>query len=209
MWQRATPERALEARLQGAVAALTPLARVLSPGDLAEAVELLETVAGAIEPAGRVLGAANAALPRPETALGRLWQAATTLREHRGDGHIAALVVGGLGGCEALVLRAGHDLPRELLQPARGWSDEQWTAASRRLVERGWLGDDGRITSTGIKRYEQIEAETDTLAGVPWNVLGPAPTARLTVLLSPLAAACRAHLPSPNPIGLPVPSGRD
>jgi hypothetical protein len=32
-----------------------------------------------------------------------LWQAATVLREHRGDGHVAALVVEGLDGCQAHV----------------------------------------------------------------------------------------------------------
>ena len=33
----------------------------------------------------------------------------TVLREHRGDGHVAALVAAGLDGCEALMLRAGMD----------------------------------------------------------------------------------------------------
>jgi helix-turn-helix protein len=207
VWQRATPQRALEARLHGAVGALTPLAQVLSPAELAEAVELIEAAVGHLEPAGRVLGAANAALPRPREPLARLWQAATTLREHRGDGHIAALVTAGVGGCEVLVLRAGHDLPRELLQPARGWSDEDWAAAAGRLVARGWLGADGRATKTAISRYEQIEADTDALAAVPWNALGVRSTARLAALLAPLTSACLAELPSPNAIGLPVPSG--
>ena len=208
VWQRATPEQALAARLRAAVTALRPLADVLSPFELKESVTLMEAAVDRLEPAGRVLGAANAGLPRPGQPLERLWQAATTLREHRGDGHVAALVVAGLGGCEALVLRAGQDLPRELLQAARGWSDEQWEAAARRLVERGWLGADGRATMAGITGYEKIEAETDALAAVPWNVLGDAATARLTALLTPLSRACRAELPSPNPIGLPVPSGR-
>lgn len=208
VWALASPERALAARVRGAVDALTPLARMLEPHDLAEAVELIEAAVDKLDTAGRVLGAANAALPPPESLLGRLWQASTTLREHRGDGHVAALVTAGLGGCEALVLRAGHDLSREVLQP-RGWSDEDWAAAAGRLANRGWLDTAGRVTTAGINGYERIEADTDALAAVPWNALGAGPTTRLTVLLTPLAKACRAELPSPNPVGLPVASGRD
>jgi hypothetical protein len=36
--------------------------------------------------------------------MARLWHAATLLREHRGDGHNAALVAHGIGGTEAHVL---------------------------------------------------------------------------------------------------------
>jgi hypothetical protein len=204
VWQRATPEEVLAARVKGAVAALAAHGPVLTGAELAEAVELMEAAVARLDIAGRVLGAVNAALPRPEEPLARLWQAATTLREHRGDGHVAALVTAGLDGCEALVLRAGQDLPRELLQPARGWSDDDWTAAAGRLVGRGWLGADGRATPAGIEGYRQAEATTDALASVPWQGLD---TARLTGLLAPLAKACVAGLPTPNPIGLPVPSG--
>jgi hypothetical protein len=205
VWQRASPERAIDARLRGAVNALTPYAAVLTPAELDEAVDLIEAAVAELDTTGQVLGAANAALPRPSTPLGRLWQAATTLREHRGDGHVAALAAAGVGGCEALALRAGHDLARDVLQP-RGWSDEEWAAAQRRLFTRGWLDADGRITPTGISGYEQIEADTDAVGAVPWNALGPGPTARLTALLTPLAKACRAEIPVANPIGLPVPS---
>jgi hypothetical protein len=208
VWDRASPEDALRARQAGAVASLTRMSHVLSLTELADAVALIESAVDALEPAGRILGAANAALPKPEALLGRLWQAATTLREHRGDGHVAALVVAGLTGCEALAVRAGHDLPRELLQAARGWSDGQWDAAVHRLVTRGWLDGDGQVTMKGLTGYEKIEAETDALAAVPWNAIGPTATSRLTALLGPLSAACRAELPSPNPIGLPVRSGR-
>jgi hypothetical protein len=194
--------------MRGAVTALRPLAGALSGYELKESASLMEAAVDTLDPAGRVLGAANAALPRPETPLERLWLAATVLREHRGDGHVAALVVAGLGGCDALALRAGQDLPRELLQAARGWTDEQWGAAQRRLVSRGWLDQDGRATAKGIEGYAKVETETDVLAAVPWTALGPVATARLTALLTPLSNACRAELPSPNPIGLPVPSGR-
>ena len=42
----------------------------------------------------------------PEEPVARLWHAATLQREHRGDGHNAALVAKGIGGTEAHVLMA-------------------------------------------------------------------------------------------------------
>ena len=50
--------------------------------------------------------AALRAIPIPDGAVGRLFHAASLLREHRGDGHIAALMVEGVGGLEAHVLLA-------------------------------------------------------------------------------------------------------
>jgi hypothetical protein len=209
VWTRASPERTLEARLRGAVDALRPVAADTLPDEhLAEAVELIEAATSHLDPAGRVLGAANAALPRPAEPLARLWQATTILREQRGDEHIAALVTAGLTGCQSIVLRSGIDLGREIMQMARGWSDEDWAAAAAQLTERGWLTADGRATPEGIDRYQQIEATTDALAAVPWNALGPDATARLADLLHPLAVACHRALPAVTPIGVPVPSGR-
>jgi len=50
--------------------------------------------------------AALRALPIPDDVVARLFHAAAMLREHRGDGHIAALVIEGVGGLEAHVLVA-------------------------------------------------------------------------------------------------------
>ena len=43
--------------------------------------------------------------PTVVLGLAGLWQAATLLREHRGDGHFAALAAADIDGCEAVVLR--------------------------------------------------------------------------------------------------------
>ena len=209
VWSRATPERTLEARQTGAVDALRPLAQdTLAGKELSEAVELIEAAVAALEPSGRVLGAANLALPRPDEPLARLWQATTTLREHRGDGHIAALVTAGLTGCQAIVLRSGMDLGRELMQQARGWSDDDWSAATAQLVAPGWLDEAGRATQAGIDGYRQVEEVTDALAAAPWHAIGADATARLADLLYPLAVACHQALPAATPIGVPVPSVR-
>ncbi len=58
--------------------------------------------------------AALRTLPIPDDVVARLFHAASLLREHRGDGHIAALMSEGVGGLEAHVLLAlDMDMPAE------------------------------------------------------------------------------------------------
>ena len=139
--------------------------------------------------------------------LGRLWQAATLLREHRGDGHFAALAAADIDGCEAVVLRCCLDLRREDMQPVRGWTDEAWDSAVSRLAARGWVGTDGALTSAGQEAHAAVEDATDRAASRPWARLGPEATAELAAVLTPLARACAAALPYPSPIGVPAPGG--
>lgn len=227
VWRRASPERALAARLDGAVAALRtltadvpgawPASQAGNPpgggagpatGTLLEAADLLETVARAAVTDGRALAAANAALPRPADPVGRLWLAATVLREHRGDGHITALVDAGLSGCEALVLRDALHGGRADLQPHRGWTDDQWDAAAETLKARGWLRADGTASAAGKAAHEDVESRTDRLAAPPWEALTADQRARLAEVLTPLAVAAAAVVPYPNTMGLPRP-GQD
>lgn len=205
VWDMASPQRTLAARLDGAVAALRRLSAGQPQVNIEEAAELITTAATGLDPAGRVLGAANAALPAPADPLGRLWQACTTLREHRGDGHVAALVAAGLRGCDALRWRAAVDMKREYLQPNRGWTDQEWDAATARLIERGWLTPDADPTPRGIDEFRAVEAATDRAAAQPWQHLGDAATSRLRTLLGPIALACHAELPEQAPIGVPRP----
>ncbi len=97
--------------------------------------------------------------------LGEAWQACTTLREHRGDGHTAALLVHGIGGLEAHLLAAGTKaIPAELLRESRGWSEGQWKAGTERLAARGILHEDGRATDAGRTLHGEVEDLTDRLA---------------------------------------------
>ncbi|MFI5486856.1 hypothetical protein ACIBXA_15615 [Micromonospora echinaurantiaca] len=203
VWRLATPAEALRARLTGAVQALAELTYELPESHLAEAADLLEAAAGTLEPAGRVLGAANAALPAGEYPLARLWQAATTLREHRGDGHVAALVAADLDPVETLAFRVTVDLSPQHLT-GRGWSEEQWAAARGRLVERGWLTPDGEPTERGRAGFQAVEDATDAAASRPWRLLGPDRTDRLRELLDPIARAGHTVIPPDSPIGLPA-----
>ncbi|MFC8851236.1 MULTISPECIES: hypothetical protein [unclassified Micromonospora] len=202
VWQLVTPAEALRVRLTGAVQALAELAYELPEDHLAEAAELLETAARAAQPAGRVLGAANAALPAAEYPLARLWQAATTLREQRGDGHVAALVAAGLDPVETLAWRVAEGMP-ELNLLGRGWSPQEWEEAAGRLAGRGWLTGDGKPTERGRAEFQAVEDATDVAALHPWQALGAERTGRLRELLEPLARAGHTVIPPENPIRLP------
>jgi hypothetical protein len=204
VWDLATPQQALDARLAGARAALAPLLAGVPAEHLDEAAGLAVAALDGLVVAGRPLAAANAELPLPDDAVGRLWHAATVLREHRGDGHVALLTAAGVDGVESLVWRAARHGDRSLLQPARGWTDEEWQAAAERLHERGWL-DEAGLTPAGHAAHDELEARTDELAAGPWRVLGEDRTARLAALLEPLAAAAAAVMPFPNPVGVPRP----
>jgi hypothetical protein len=205
VWSRISPAAALAAREAGALAALTDL---FQGAETAEAADLLEEAARAVPTPGRVLSAAHADLPWPADPVGRLWHAATILREHRGDGHVAALLTAGVDGCESVVWRAGLDGGnlRAVTQPARGWTDDEWQAATDRLARRGWLTADGLATTAGREAYGEIEALTNRLALGPWVALGAERTARCAARLTPLTERVWTVLPDDNPIPLRRPS---
>jgi hypothetical protein len=207
VWDIVTPDQALQIRLDGAVSALRNLLAGRE-SEAAAAANLLGRAAGEVDCAGRVLAAGNAVLPSPDGAdvvLARLWQAATLLREHRGEGHFAGLAAADIDGCEAVVLRCALDLRKEDLQPVRGWTDEQWDAARARLADRGWMDPDGRLTDAGRDAHAAVERATDVAASRPWVRLGPQLTADAVKVLTPLAQACASVLPSRSPSGVPAP----
>ena len=125
----------------------------------------------------------------PEEPHLALWQALTTLREHRGDGHNVALVEREIDGVAAHVLAAAAGRStREWLQRARGWDDAAWDAAVEQLAERGWV-DEGELTAEGLAMVAAVEADTDRLALGPWQALGDAGCDRLAELLTPVRRA--------------------
>ena len=206
----AAPEVALQARQRGAVAALQEHAAPLpDPVDLARAVQALHRVVAELEPAGRALGAANAELPAPADPPAALWQAATVLREYRGDGHFAVLTAHGVNGCQSHVLRDAADGSRSLTQAARGFTDDEWAAATTALQARGVLAPDGSLTADGQLLRDEIETRTDQLCAPPWRVLSGDEMTLLDGLLGPLATRlAQGAVPYPNPVGAPAPPGR-
>ena len=202
VWDLVTPQEAIAVREAGATAALR---RLLGgrEAEAAKAADLLWRAAENLDFAGRALAAANAELPVSGDPLTRLWQATTLLREHRGDGHFAALAAADIDGCEAVVLRCAKDtdISRDMMQPVRGWSDEQWDGAAARLTERGLTGEDGAMTAAGRAVHDAVEAATDQAAARPWDRMGPAAVAEVADVLLPLAQACAAALPPVIPVG--------
>ncbi|WP_167761086.1 hypothetical protein [Geodermatophilus sp. DF01-2] len=171
----------------------------------AETAELLAVAAAAIDGPGRPLAAANAALPVPERPHLTAWQSLTTLREHRGDGHNAALLQRGISGVGAHALAAAAErTDKEWLMRARGWDDDAWDTAAEELADRGWLAGD-ELTAEGAAIVAAVEADTDRLALGPWQALGDARCDRLAELLSPVrrAVVAAGTWPDRNPIGAP------
>lgn len=197
VWELISPEEALVVRQGGAVAALR---RLLAGADVSIAADLMAAAVAGLNCPGRVLAAANATLDLPDEPVARMWQCATLLREHRGEGHFAALVSADIDGCESLALQAAMGISRELVQPLRGWTDDEWEAAIARLTDRGLLTSDGAATPEGAAFSASIEDRTDEAAARPWHDSGLA--TKLTAALTPIAEVCAAEMPYPNPIGL-------
>ncbi len=202
-WRYTTPEQALAARLAGVREAITQLAP--NPSGLERAADLLWIAAQAADTAGRPLAAANSALARPESAAERLWQATATLREHRGDGHIAALVAKGVTPAESHHLKiAAGESDSQALRTGRGFPDDEWQRGAAALVDRGWLDASGRLTEAGRQAHTDVEALTDRLAASPWDAIGPEATGEVLALIDPIArgVAYSGLIPWPNPVGL-------
>jgi hypothetical protein len=189
VWSTTTPEAAIAARQEGCVNALRRiLGELVDTPDFARAVELLTKAATSAPFEGRPMYAALLALPLPEEPVARLFRAASLLREHRGDGHIAALMVEGIGGLEAHVLLAIdmgipaptfgriHHLPVALL------SDLVATMQDRGLIE-----DESTFTAAGRQVKDRVEALTDQLAVPPYDALDTAELDELIAALEPLA----------------------
>jgi glutathione S-transferase len=137
-----------------------------------------------------------------------VWQALTTLREHRGDGHDAALLQREISGVGAHVLAAtAGRTEKEWLMRARGWDAEAWDAAVDDLAGRGWLSGE-ELTAEGAAIVAVVEADTDRLALGPWRELGDARCDRVAELLGPVRRAVLAAglWPERNPIGVPDPA---
>jgi len=213
-WNLAAPPAVLAARSAGAGSALHRLLDgIAEPSAVWRAVDLLRQATSNLDCAGRPLAAANAALTDPTAGstppdgdpLVALWQLATVVREHRGDGHVALLVAAGLDGCQAHVtLVATGAIERATLQSARGWEDDEWDAAEQSLMARGWLDGSGRLTADGRRDRRRLELDTDRLASGPWRHLGAAGTDELAGILAPWADAIwqSGTLPGANPMGL-------
>jgi hypothetical protein len=207
-WDLASPSHALQARASGAAAALRRASPEIDRGldAIPDTVEAIWEASQAADITGRVLGAANQALPRPDDPVKALWQAATTLREHRGDGHTASLVACGVSPLHAHLLKiAAEETDPGALRASRNWPDAEWDAAADDIARRGWATSDGRLTDSGRELRAELERRTDAAAESPWQRIGSAATRRIADLLAPLSRLVvdNGDYPLPNPVGVP------
>jgi len=201
VWNTAAPGSLLQARIEAADAAL---ARILGEGILSpEMGRAAELARRAGERAceryeGRPLFAGHAGLDWPEAPHLVLWHAQTLLREFRGDGHIAQLVIHDIDPVEALVMHvASGDVPVSFLRDTRGWSDTEWGAGVKRLDERGWVhavevGSShaaSGLTEQGTAVRQEIEDATDRMAIHPYEAIGEDGCTELRELARPFSRA--------------------
>jgi len=205
-WGFATPDAILEARRASSARAL----RRLCPDIDDAAGPLVPILGGLIEQAdggGRVLFSANRDLTTPDDPVEALWHLTACLREHRGDGHVAALCAAGLAPCEALVLFArSEEIPDTLFMAARGWSEDEWAQAAHSLRARG-LVDEVGITAAGRDLRSSIESTTDALAAAAFSGLFESDIDTLADGFGRLGAQVNepGTISYPNPMGLPAP----
>jgi hypothetical protein len=188
-WEKVTPDALLRARLDGARDQVVRMAGAHAASFPAAADLLLELTDG-LDVSGRALyaGLAGLPVPGPDDPAGRLWRAADLVREHRGDGHIAAWV-GELDSAEVTVLsELWWDIEPDSYVWTRGWDGDDVAAARVRLTARGLLDGDGGLTPAGRELRERIERATDLGARAVIDRLGDR-AEELFALLQPISEA--------------------
>ncbi|MEV0318415.1 hypothetical protein ACIBKX_09430 [Streptomyces sp. NPDC050658] len=197
VWDIASPKDVLAARARAVDSTLRRLLgdEALTSPEMAEAAGLALRATEACSRAGRPLYAAHADLPVPEQPHLACFHAATLLREHRGDGHLAVLMDAELDALEALVSHTatGKGMTPKWVFGTRGWNQEEWDDAVERLRDRGLLDGAGELTEAGVELRRDVEEATDRLDRAPYAHLGAAGVDRLTELGSAfLGAALKA-----------------
>jgi hypothetical protein len=175
-WELASPAAVVRARFAAADAALSRLLGpdVIASADMTALAGLVREAASACTAEGRPLYAGHAGLAWPDAPHLVMWHGLSLLREHRGDGHVAALTASGLSGLEALVTHTatGQGFVPGFAMASRGWSRDEWAAATDDLVARGMLEAGGGLAPAGQELRARVEAETDQMAAGPWQHLG-------------------------------------
>ena len=147
--------------------------------DIGAAAAALRSFAGDLPIGARPLYAGWASEPWPSDSTGGgdvmdLWHGCTLLREFRFDAHNIALAAGDLDPveCHVMMTTGGHG-NGATIQKIRGWSAEEWDAACRRLIDRGWITAEGEQTPEGNAARRAVEHDTDRLSSAAADALPP------------------------------------
>jgi hypothetical protein len=165
-------EAVLAARADGASAGLAAATTDVDRQLVHDLGRLLLEALGGLDGVGRPLFSALRQLPVPDDPFGRAWRATELVREHRGDGHLAASVAAGL---DVVTMNVLTELwlsyaPGEY-SATRGFSPDQIEGSVAGLRERGWL-DGGGLTAAGRSARDDIEAATDRTQDALIGALG-------------------------------------
>ncbi len=194
VWRTTTPEAAIAARRAGCARVLRAVLgeRVEAPA-FARTSELLLRAATSAPVEGRPMYAALLSLPVPDDQPARLFHAASLLREHRGDGHVAALLTEQIGRLECHVLYAlARDEPARQFGRIHHLPRPQVDAVVDGMRDRGLVAEDGWLSDEGRAIHQRVEDLTDELAAPPYAHLSADELAELAALLEPLAALLEA-----------------
>ncbi|MBM7516173.1 SCO6745 family protein [Nocardioides nitrophenolicus] len=197
VWTRISPEDAIALRERASATALRDrLGAVAEDAGLRRVADLATRAALSAPTEGRVLYAGLRAIAVPEEPVARLWHATTLLREHRGDGHIAALVAHGIGGLEGhALLAASVGLTLENFGRTHHLPESELAAVAAGLRRRGLLDGAGAMTDAGRATKQRIEDLTDTLATAPYLALSAEELDELIAGLEPVFAAAHEQVP--------------
>ena len=203
-WSMASRDDVLATRLDHARGALAP---GLADADVERLAKELTAIWTSLDFAGKGLAAAHASLPLPDDPIGRLWHAATILREYRGDCHVAILTSAGLDGAaaNALAVADGRGVPNQ--REMRGWTEDEWAEAYERLRRRGWTDEFAAIAESGRAARTQLEDATDRVSAGSFDEEAQARTITIEDALVSTARAIAASgvMQFPNPVGVRAP----
>jgi hypothetical protein len=187
-WSIAGAAEVLDARERGATASLQ---RMLGdPPELAEVAKVLQRAADAGTEAGRFLYAGLRSLEMPEHPMARFRRLVDTIREHRGDSHLAAWISAGLDPVEiGLLTELYYEMPAKRYHRSRGWTDVDLDAGIDRLRTRGLIATSSMaLTTAGRELRDSIESATDVQQQPLLDAIG-ADFDRLVATIAPWAMA--------------------
>jgi hypothetical protein len=206
-WTRASPEVVVAARTAALPRALERFTGTTPREAWVTATSHLDRVVGTADAGGRPLFAAHRGLPRSDEPSVRLWHTASAVCEHRREGRVVALTAGGLDGLEGHVLTTGvQRTDPAALREDRGWTLDDWDAATVALADRGLVDRTGVATPTGERLHAAIEEASDRAAARPLAVLTTAERSAMIGSLAGIAQRIAASGPVPFPrLGAPRP----
>ena len=185
-----------------ALGAEESLVAILGSSHAASAGEVADTILAAtdrLDGAARPLFSGLRELAVPPNNYGRLWRAAELVREHRGDGHLAACIAAGLDAVTMNVLTelwVGY--PVGGYSSSRGFTPEVINNSIGALEARGWVGG-GALTPDGVRARTDIEDATDASQSALIALLGD-DLHRVVAAAAPMShAVLDAHAFPPDP----------